>query len=226
MFLNSNYILYAGLIQVIKRGTAEILEENEYGIFLRDTVSNAFMLAADDFETGIDWLKKYEGNHYHLMSVFRTDIADFARDRYGFTDVLNCFQAIYMPTTPPVLCGNLQVIVAMDKDFAVIADNYKMLSEWELKEIIHRGELFLGYQDKTMIGFVGQHLEGSMGLLEVLPQYRGKGFGTELEGFMISHMLENGLIPFCQIEVQNEKSLGLQQKLGLTISNEHVYWLS
>ena len=76
-----------------------------------------------------------------------------------------------------------------------------------------------------MVGFIGQHLEGSMGLLEVLPQYRKNGYGMELEQTMINYMLEKGLIPFCQVEVTNEKSLRLQKKLGLTISREQVYWL-
>ena len=64
-----------------------------------------------------------------------------------------------------------------------------------------------------------------MGLLEVLPQYRGKGYGTELEGAMIAHQLEKGLTPFGQIETDNRKSLGLQRKLGLTISEEKMYWM-
>ena len=40
MNLETNPVLYAGLIQIRKRGTAEILEETENGIFLLDTVSS------------------------------------------------------------------------------------------------------------------------------------------------------------------------------------------
>ena len=45
MNLETNPVLYAGLIQIRKRGTAEILEETENGIFLLVTVSNGVMLA-------------------------------------------------------------------------------------------------------------------------------------------------------------------------------------
>jgi hypothetical protein len=59
-FWNRNPILYAGLIQCINRGTADILEENEHGVFLRDTISDAFMAATENAEQGMQWLKKHE----------------------------------------------------------------------------------------------------------------------------------------------------------------------
>ena len=59
MNLETNPVLYAGLIQIRKRGTAEILEETENGIFLLDTVSNGVMLAVENVETGMQWLRKH-----------------------------------------------------------------------------------------------------------------------------------------------------------------------
>ncbi len=213
------------MIQVIKRGTAEILEENEQGIFLRDMRSNTFMLTTDNPETGKEWLKKYEHRNYSLMNLFQKEIAKFASERYGLLPELECYQAVYMGTNPISSNKRLQIRVASLEDYEVIAEFYKVLSEVELKHIIRRGELFIGYYQEQMVGFVGQHLEGSMGLLEILPQYRRNGFGQELEETMINYMLEQGLIPFCQVEVMNESSLKLQEKLGLSISRERMYWL-
>ena len=59
MNLETNPVLYAGLIQIRKRSTAEILEETENGIFLLDTVSNGVMLAVENVETGMQWLRKH-----------------------------------------------------------------------------------------------------------------------------------------------------------------------
>ena len=81
MNLESNSILYAGLICVIKRGTAERLEEDDAGILIRDTVSDAVMLVTDCYETGVEWLIKHERMKYHLMTVFRKDIAEFVENR-------------------------------------------------------------------------------------------------------------------------------------------------
>lgn len=224
-FLNTNHILYAGLIQVINRGTAKILEADEQGIFLQDAAGEAFMLAVDSYEKGIRWLKKHETLNYPLLVLFRKDLFDFAREHYAFSNMLDCFQAVYMPSEPPAIPRRLQIKTATKEHLKVITEHYEALSEQELKHIIRQGHLFLGYHNEEIVGFIGIHLEGSMGLLEIFPKHRGNGYGTELEGFLISYMLEEGLIPFCQVETTNEKSLKLQKKLGLTISTEHMYWL-
>jgi RimJ/RimL family protein N-acetyltransferase len=64
-----------------------------------------------------------------------------------------------------------------------------------------------------------------MGLLEIFPEHRKNGYATEMERFMIRRVLENGQIPYCEVETDNDKSLGLQKKLGLTITTQKIYWL-
>ena len=225
MFLNSDAVLYAGLTEVMRRGTAEIYEYNENGVFLRDTVSGVLMLAADDFEIAAAWLIKYEHLKYRLMVVFLPELIPLIKNRYGLTETLDCFQAAYLLPNPPKLPHTLRIENAKDCDLGMILSHYDTLTEEELKAIIQRKDLFIGYHHNDIVGFVGQHLEGSMGILEVLPQYRRSGYGTELEIFMIHHMMERHLLPFCQVVAGNEKSLRLQKKLGLTFSKKHVYWI-
>lgn len=54
-----------------------------------------------------------------------------------------------------------------------------------------------------------------MGMLEVFPQYRGRGFGRQLEAAKIGAQLERGLIPWAQIFPDNTASIHLQKVLGL-----------
>ena len=224
-YLNKKSILYAGLLQVIRRGTAEILEESEDGVFLRDTVSDCFMLAVDNGRIGEQWLKAHENMGYKLLLVFRRERVCFAGKRYGLPPMIECFQAVFSGKESSVRHGNLKIRAAGMGDFLLVSAHYGMVSEQELREIICRGNLFIGFYDGNPVGFIGEHLEGSMGLLEIFPQYRGRGFGTEMESFMICHMLEKGQLPFCQVETDNCSSIRLQKKLGLTISEEHMYWL-
>ena len=225
MNLETNPVLYAGLIQIRKRGTAEILEETENGIFLLDTVSNGVMLVVENVETGKEWLRKHSDLHYTLLSVFDRELVDFIRAEYGLTEVLDCYQAVYPLKTPPACGKKLQIRCAAQQDLPIIMTHYDKLSEAELQQVIARGNLFLAFHNGDAVGFVGEHLEGSMGLLEVFPDCRRQGYGAELESFMISRMLERGLLPYCQVEVDNEKSLALQRKLGMTVSREKVYWV-
>jgi len=42
-------------------------------------------------------------------------------------------------------------------------------------------------------------------LLEVFPKYRRSGYGAILQSYMVNKIIEKGLVPFCQIEIKNEK---------------------
>jgi tRNA (guanine37-N1)-methyltransferase len=77
-----------------------------------------------------------------------------------------------------------------------------------------------------IVGFVGTHDEHSMGLLEILPEYRRLGLGYALEAHLINHLLSRGRVPFCQVAVYNEASILLQEKMGLEISTSVIYWLA
>ena len=79
--------------------------------------------------------------------------------------------------------------------------------------------------DGVLAGFIGAHPEGSMGMLHIFPEYRRQHLGFALEAEQIRRFLEQGIIPFCQIASSNTASLALQKKLGMTFSDELIYWL-
>ena len=83
----------------------------------------------------------------------------------------------------------------------------------------------MGFLDGEPVGFVGEHLEGSMGLLYVLPEFRRRGFGEALEKFCIAKTIEKGFVPFGQVEKDNAASLNLQKKLGFTVSENLIFWM-
>ena len=225
MYLDANPYLYAGLIHVLRRGTAILLEESAQGIFLKDSVSQFSFLAVDSCSLGVEWLMRHERESYAGLCVFDPMLASFAKKRYAFSTHMTCFQAVYPFRTPPPLSRKLRIRPASPQDLETVAAHYHHVSTNELAQNICLRNLFLGYRDDTMVGFVGQHLEGAIGLLEVLPKHRGQGYGRELEGFMIARMLEDGYLPFCQVEEENEASLGLQRSLGMRLADGKMYFV-
>ncbi|MEE0692575.1 MAG: GNAT family N-acetyltransferase [Lachnospiraceae bacterium] len=224
-YLNKNRMLNIGMLQVLHRGTAEILHACEKGVYLRDTVSNAYMLSSDDDAMGIEWMHAFERRSYSLMQICSQEAAEYAKKRYGFETELTCVQAVYEGKEAPQNSGKLSICEPDDETMELIASSYDKLSKDELWQIRSLHDLYAGYLDEVCVGFIGSHLEGSMGLLEIFPEYRRRGFAAELERFMIGHMLRQGLFAFAQIETWNEKSLSLQNKLGLRISEERIRWL-
>ena len=76
-----------------------------------------------------------------------------------------------------------------------------------------------------LAGFLGIHSEGSMGMLEVVPEFRRHGIAQALEAALIRLHLERGWLPYCFVAPDNVPSLSLQAKLGLTNIHIPAIWL-
>ena len=225
--LNEENAALAGIMQVLRRGTAQIYNKEEDGIFLRDTQSGAYMLCTEDIEKGKFWLRQHEAAHYELMELRQKELAEYCRSRYGFGTVMECRQAVWLQQEEPDKAqGDLIITEPSAKELDIIADTYKRLEKEEIMQIHALHNLYAGRtQDQKMAGFIGMHTEGSIGLLEVFPEQRRHGYGLDLERFMIRKVRSQKLIPYGQIEVWNETSMNLQRKIGMTITEESIYWL-
>ena len=84
-----------------------------------------------------------------------------------------------------------------------------------------RGQIFFARDAEGRdAGFVGLHPEGCFGILQVLESQRGRGYGAALEKHIIRWCMENNRIPYCQVSLENEISIALQMKLGLSQTEE------
>ncbi|MBQ7173101.1 MAG: GNAT family N-acetyltransferase [Clostridia bacterium] len=221
--MNFTTLEHLGLDHVMKRGTGEILETGKEACLLRDTVSDVFFLACEDVKTGLAML----GRHAEKIDVLMTSnvgIGKIALARYGFDDCMECYQVAYFGKIPAT-DERLTMRVADLGDFQIIAENYHQCSDDDLKRIILRGSILLGYYEGQLVGFIGEHLEGSMGLLYVFPAFRRMGFAYSLESAKIAEFLKKGFVPFAQVDKNNAASLALQKKLGMKCSEHTILWL-
>lgn len=218
-------IMYLGIQKVIDRGSAIVLKQEDDSIFIKDKISSTYMIATKDYELGKQWLLEFEHENYSLLAICGQELARYAKNRYQFSEELDCYQFAYQKKELPLLKKSLSVRTATIDDLSMIMEYYKMIEEEEMREVIKRKNLLIGYAEKEPVGFVGEHLEGSMGMLYVFPRHRGKGYGSELEKEMIIRTMQQGFVPYCQVETSNEASIKLQKGLGLERSQEHIYWL-
>ena len=78
---------------------------------------------------------------------------------------------------------------------------------------------------ETLAGFIGAPDGGSLGMLEVLPPYRRRGYGLVLLLAAVGMAVREGRCAYGQVAEYNAASLALQQKAGMTICPEKIYWL-
>jgi len=107
-----------------------------------------------------------------------------------------------------------------------VFENYsRAWSKEHTKMLLSRGLIYGAYMDGALAGFVGRHTEGSMGMLEVLPAFRRKGLGQDLERFIIDVVLNENKTPYAHIVLGNDISLKLQNKIdGIALADKLVSW--
>lgn len=215
---------YLGIDRVLKRGTGEIIAKQDDAVFVRDSVSKAYLLACEDPMIGILLLDRYIGQDCDLLMVSNHLLGEAAFERYGFSEKLECYQVAYYGEKPSVNSG-LCVRMADEDDLFMLVENYQLISPEELEQLVRRKKVLLGYDKDRLAGFIGEHLEGSMGLLYVFPEYRRKGFGAALQRHLIAKTMEEGYVPFGQVEKENLPSLGLQKRIGMTQSENLIVWM-
>lgn len=222
--MDINKIENLGLDRILKRGSGEVLAEQDDALLIRDRVSGAYMLACEDTELGIRLLEKHCGGECNLLMVSNEILGREAFERFNFSEMMDCYQVAYFGEKP-VPDDRISVRVADEHDLPMLIENYDMISPDELKEVVNRKNILLGYSQERLIGFIGEHLEGSMGILYVFPEYRHKGFGSALQSHFIIKTMEEGNIPFGQVEKENHASLCLQKKLGMSRSDNLIVWM-
>ena len=238
MDLKKNWIRDVAFDQIIRRGTAEILEEDDQGIMLRDRRHGLIFLVSDDVDTGAVWLRKHEDMEYRIMSIYTPALAEYAKERYGLTGEEVCRQFVWTRNDPPEEAGGPELLIrpAEERDISFIGPNYADWEEWG-HLVFEMGHIFVadlaedpGPDGKpgaapVTVGFIGRHMEDSMGLLFVKPEYRGRGIALKLERFMIGEMLRLGLTPYCHVIVGNEASMKLQREIGMELWKGSMSWV-
>lgn len=222
--MDTSGIDYLGIDRVLKRGSGKIITKQDDALLIRDGVSGAYFLACDDEAVGMAMLDGHIGHGCDLLMVSNSNIGKAAFDKYGFSDILECYQVAFYGEKPQA-DTRLSVRTANEHDLKMLMENYQVISSEELEKVVTRGGILIGYYQGRLIGFIGEHLEGSMGMLYIFPKYRHKGFGVALETYLIAKTMENGYIPFAQIEKGNQASLKLQDKIGMTKSNNLITWM-
>lgn len=222
--MNLEGIDYLGMDRVLKRGSGEIIAETDHALLVRDRDSEALMLACEDAADGFALLDRHAGTGCRLLMVSDCAVGLTAFERYGFSEKLECYQVAYYGEKPSA-DNRLTIRTADENDLPMLTKTYHLINPEEMEKVVRRRSVLLGYDGDCLVGFIGEHLEGSMGLLYVFPEYRRRGFGSALQTYYIAKTMENGYVPFGQVEKGNRHSLKLQQKIGMTRSDNLIVWM-
>lgn len=220
-FFARNPALFVPMWELLRLNRGELLACREDGVLM---ARNALcLLGAASAAAAGELLRAMPDAMEELMVCGRA-AADAARERFDLEETCECWQAVYLRQEKLPVCGDIRQLDG--RYFHAVLEGYSLFQdEAYIADRLKAGVMYGIFVEGNLAGFIGEHDEGSMGMLEVFPAYRRRGLGLALESFQINRILEEGRIPYDQVIVGNEKSLSLQKKLGMTITKDTVTWL-
>ncbi len=222
--MDINDVNYINLKTVLQRGTAEIIEETDDVLFLYDSVSETYMLGCENEEHAEDVIVKHEDLGYDVMELDSKKVAEFAMKRYDLDNCEECYQFAYLGDIPEQ-DPRITMKQAESGDIPLIMRSYDMISEDDMAFDVNRGNVYLAYDGDDLVGFMGEHSEGSQGMLYIYPEFRRKGYASAIENASFARCIRNGYTPFGQVITNNNASYSLQKKKDLKQAEKLIYWI-
>ncbi|HJA30810.1 MAG TPA: tRNA (guanosine(37)-N1)-methyltransferase TrmD [Candidatus Eisenbergiella pullicola] len=230
-YLKRDKVLHMDMIEDIRNGQARVIAVRKDGVILQDTVSKVYMVTAENPDAGERLLSLADPNA-EVFTCHQKFLAESIARRFSKKDCSECFQVAYTKKVPLSEPEGVSVRVIGEEYTDLVHSLYPLIEKRErVREILRDGIVYGAFLQKEsgareLVGFIGTHEEGAMGMLHVLEPYRRLGIAEKLESFLINRLLEQGRTPYAQIFTDNAASLKLQEKLGLRIAGRKIYWIS
>ncbi|MGX8852240.1 GNAT family N-acetyltransferase [Amedibacillus sp. YH-ame10] len=230
MDVTNNKILYADMINSMQLG-ATVVYEDEHALLLHDVYSSIYYAAANTKESAKKMIQMIPDT-FDILVTHDTICNEVLKEDRNIEFENVCYHCAYLSQKPleislekgyeikPLNLEHMQEVIDLyGKEMPTLAnEEYISLN-------IKSGMLGMFYGD-DVCGFVGVHEGGygSIGMLEIKPQYKRLGLATMLERAMINLQLERGRIPYGEIFQENAISLKLQHKVRMQVGKDLTYW--
>ena len=219
--------LYADMLESLRRQDAKILYDSETALLLQLKSWPLYLLGAVDPEEGKRLLGSMQPDENGLIAVtlHGKDLFSIAEE-LGFQPSTPCYQTMYEKKEPIPLHTDLVIRHPDRKDYETICKAYTLpIGEEEILAAIDQPEFAAAYLGDKLAGFIGLHPEGSVGMLHVFDEFRGRGYALDLATHMLDGRLAEGAYPYGQVFIDNEASIALQKKMGLSFSGDTICWM-
>ncbi len=222
-FLEREPLLRVQALEAFRRGSAEVLACRTDGALLFDRHSGLPFLCADSAETARALLDSLPETSV-LVSDF-TELDGEIGSRFGLFGCQRCYNVVYLKREAVAVSTDVELNPLPMAEAELVSRHYHIHSLEEICRAIREGRLLGGYSGSVLVGFIGWHEEGSMGMLYVFEQHRRRGHAFAMEALLVNRTLASGRLPFGQVVVSNEASMRLQIKMGFTKCDRPVSWL-
>lgn len=208
--------------ELLRQGLGEVLYQGAEGRIVREADNGPVMSDILDGRTLCDRLRALRLPEFGLIAVKSEDAFRAVEREFGFPGNHPCTQWVYcLPEAPVYPDCDIRLLT---EDFVqTVGERYHNETDY-VRDRISAGCMWGLFEDGVLAGFIGIHTERAIGMLEIEPAYRKRGYAYALEAFLIGHLMKDGATPYCHVIDGNDASVRLQEKLGMRKAELPVIW--
>ena len=216
-YLQGEPLWHMDMLEALRRGRGKVVYfEGRTVLVERNDMPDCYLLTAESPEAG---MAAFAGLPAPKVVVARgPGVAERISKTFDLALSDYCSNVAYLKKERLSWdCPGLVIRPFRVEELPAFLAHYDIEDETEARAHIEKGELFAAEYEGKLAGFMGLHADGSMGLLEVFPEYRKLGIGRAIEKFFINFCLDRGWTPYGQVFCDNEASFSLQSHLGMSV---------
>lgn len=238
-FAETDELFYVDVADMLKNGKNRFLYAEEDGVLFQDDrgfyEKGTYVFAAENDAVARKILlslpfEERKNVGQGVLACHGEKIAEICKEFFGYDRVTPCYQVVYDCNEKRELKGLVRFEKLSEKYLPLVIRTYDKESPDALKRLAEKGMIEAAFAtidgEEKFVGYIGQHPEGSMGMLYVFPEFRRRGYASELESREINIVSEEGRVPYAHIIEDNYKSFALQNKLGAKVASDKVVWMS
>ena len=212
---------YTDLIDQIERGIGKVIYCGMDGIV---TVVDDYCGFIAPFDSDVRPFIELLPRSVELISIHREHVSTVMKE-YGYRLKTPC--SLYVYTKDEDVAVRKQDIRVLDTSYKdVMHEHYHLIDDIDyIVDRLEKGVVRGIFVDNNLAGFMAEHSEGAMGLLEIFPEYQHRGLAYDLEGSYINEMRKDHRM-YCNVVNGNIASENLQLKLGLVKADNASDWYS
>lgn len=224
-YLEDKYVSHIDMIEIINRGTAKIIAVESDGLLILDNNSGLYILSSESIKTGSKLIELIVDPK--LIAVHQRFLIELLVDRFKLKHTMSTFQNVWTEKEIPMIyVENIRTkILDINYENEISSLYSHTIEKNYIYGRLKNNEMIGAFYNNALVGFIGLHEEGSMGMLEIKEAYRNKGIASLLISELIKFQIDRGRIPFSQFELDNISSRNLHMKMGFKISEGLIYWL-
>jgi 8-oxo-dGTP diphosphatase len=155
-------------------------------------------------------------NEYKAFAVLDDWMVDYILEKNELVWRLDCEKLVYpKDSSLEDNVENIRPLRESDAKYIYVNSKYQDFTPIDyIKERIMQGVGFGIEKEGKLVAWILTHDDGAIGFLNVLEDYRRKGYAKELTLAMIRELRKQDQTPFLHIEKDNYKSMNLALKMG------------